>query len=316
MITKPGFYDDIIERDYNNDPCPLPSLSASIAKLLVNRSPMHAMNKHPRLNKNFVEEEKESTRPMDIGTAAHKLFLGKGADVVVVPFADFRKDAAKQARDQARARGAVPILEDDMAAVHLMVEGIRDQLAGTRFAKCFADGKPEVTAAWQDRGGVWCRIRFDYLPNYVYAGGHVCIADLKTTGGSAHADDWQSVAFDKAYDYSSVLYPRGLKHLIPAIGEIEYNYLVVEQKEPFAINVVRFGNQALAEAEEMVEMAISTWGVCMKRGVWPGYDIDDGSTIDPAFWRSSQKELRRLALQHRIDRWQRPLPPKTPIAAE
>jgi hypothetical protein len=307
MIKDPGFYDDIAERDYHLDPCPLPSLSASIAKLLVNRSPLHAMNEHPRLNKAYVEEEKANTRPMDIGTAAHKLFLGKGREVIVIPFDDYRKDAAKLARDKARMAGHVPILQDDMGRVELMVEGIRDQLAGTRFAKCFSDGKAEVTAAWQDRGGVWCRIRLDYLPDYVREGGHVSIADLKTTSGSAHADDWQSIAFDKAYDYSSVLYPRGLKRLIPNLGEVEYNYLVVEQEEPFAINVVRFGGQALSEAEEMVELAIRTWDVCMKRGEWPGYDIEDGTAIDPAFWRSSQKELRRLALQHRIDRWQRPL---------
>lgn len=308
MIKAPGgFYDDIPEKEYHRDPCPLPSLSASVAKLLVNRSPMHAKNGHPKLNPTWSEEEKESTRPMDIGTAAHKLFLGKGRDVVTLPFDSYRKDAAKLARDKARMAGAVPILQDDMASVEIMVEGIRDQLASTRFAKCFSNGKAEVTAAWQDRNDVWCRIRFDYLPNYVHDGGHVSIADLKTTGGSAHSDDWQSIAFEKAYDYSSVLYPRGLKRLIPTIGEVEYNYLVVEQKEPFAINVVRFGNQALSEAEEMIEAAISTWAVCMKRGQWPGYDIEEGSVIDPAFWRSSQKELRRLALQHRIDRWQRPL---------
>jgi len=310
MIKAPGLYDDIPERDYHADPCPLPSLSNSLSKLLVNQTPMHAYYEHPRLNKARMFEEKEPTRAMEIGTAFHKIFLGKGRDVIQVPFENYRKDAARIMRDEARAAGQVPILQDDMQRVDRMVEAARDQLAGTRFEKMFTGGKAEVTMAWQEQNGVWCRGRLDYLPDYVREGGHVEIADMKTTSGSSHADDWQSIAFDKSYDYQSVLYPRGLQKLIPGLGEVEFWFAVIEQDEPHALNMVRMGRQAIAEAEEMVELAIKMWGVCMKRGEWPGFDLDEGSIIDPAFWRSSQKELRRLAGLHRVDRWQRPLETK------
>ena len=40
---------DIPPREYHADPCPAPSLSRSIAKLLVERSPAHAYAAHPRL---------------------------------------------------------------------------------------------------------------------------------------------------------------------------------------------------------------------------------------------------------------------------
>jgi hypothetical protein len=35
---KPGFH-ELTEAQYHGDPCPVPSLSASIAKVLVGRSP-------------------------------------------------------------------------------------------------------------------------------------------------------------------------------------------------------------------------------------------------------------------------------------
>ena len=42
---------DMPEADYHKDPSPTPSLSSSIAKLLVNESPYHAYRQHPRLRK-------------------------------------------------------------------------------------------------------------------------------------------------------------------------------------------------------------------------------------------------------------------------
>ena len=37
--------------EYHADPCPTPSLSSGIARVLWANTPMHAWFKHPRLNK-------------------------------------------------------------------------------------------------------------------------------------------------------------------------------------------------------------------------------------------------------------------------
>jgi len=307
MITKPGIYDDVSERDYHAD-CvgPMPSLSNSIAKLLVTRSPRHAAYKHPRLNKDLRPEDTESNRAMDIGTAAHKTVLGRGRQIDVLPFDDYRKKAAQEARDAARDAGNVPILADDMDAVRLLAEAAMDQLAGTSLAGYFdAPGRSEVTMVWRDLGGVWCRGRIDRLPDSVADGGHVVLADLKTTAGSAHPDDWQSTAFDLAYDIQSVMYPRGLQHVIPAaIRSVTFKFAVLEQKPPFGLSVVEFSGQALEEAAQLVDLAIKMWAVCLKRGEWPGYD---DAVVDPPHWRSIRAEMRRLAMLERINRWQAPL---------
>lgn len=305
MIVKPGLYDDVSERDYHAD-CvgPMPSLSNSIAKLLVTRSPRHAAHRHPRINKDLREDDFEPTRPMEIGTAAHKTILGRGRQIDVLPFDSYRKKEAQQARDASRAAGNVPILADDMDAVRLLTEAAQDQLAGTSLAGYFdAPGRSEVTMVWRE-GEVWCRGRVDRLPDSVRNGGHVVLADLKTTAGSSHPDDWQSTAFDLAYDIQSVMYPRGLKRLIPEIRTVTFKFAVLEQKPPFGLSVVEFSGQALEEATQLVDLAIRMWAVCLKRGEWPGYD---DAVVDPPHWRSVRAEMRRLAMLERINRWQAPL---------
>ena len=69
MITKPGVY-DLPMAEYHADPCPEPSLSSSIIRLLCSASPLHAWTAHPRLNAAYVAEESDR---FDVGTAAHAL---------------------------------------------------------------------------------------------------------------------------------------------------------------------------------------------------------------------------------------------------
>ena len=51
-ISEPGVY-SLPDDAYHADPCPGPSLSSSVAKLMLDRSPLHAWHAHPRLNPNF-----------------------------------------------------------------------------------------------------------------------------------------------------------------------------------------------------------------------------------------------------------------------
>ena len=58
---KPGIY-GMSEDCYHADPADAPSLSASIAKILIAETPLHAWTAHPKLNPNFVREEKDPPR--------------------------------------------------------------------------------------------------------------------------------------------------------------------------------------------------------------------------------------------------------------
>lgn len=306
MIDKPGIYSDVAEILYHADPVVEPSLSSSIAKLMVGRSPRHAWFEHPRLNKSKALEVEAPTKAMDIGTAVHKLVLGEGKAIREIPADDYRGGVAKKLRDEARAAGMVPILSGDFANVKLIAEAARDQLAGTDLAGIFDAGTPEATGVWRDEVAGWCRIRLDWLPDAAREGGHITVIDLKTTGGSAQSTDWERTAFDMGYDIQDSFYKRGLRVLLPNVRTVTFKFLVLEQEPPFGLSINEFSNQAQAEADMLVELGAKMWAACLARNEWPGY-AGETHHIDPPKWRSDRAEIRRLALLHRMDRWQRPL---------
>jgi hypothetical protein len=101
------------------------------------------------------------------------------------------------------------------------------------------------------------------------------------------------------------MYARGVKKLLPHVKSVEFLWIVLEQRPPYGLSVVRSGNQVKEEVEPLIEVCIDMWATCVETNKWPGYD-SDLPPIDPPFWRSNQKEARRLALNNRLMLWQRP----------
>lgn len=307
LIDQPGLYDDISEERYHADPVVAPSLSSSVCKKMVGQSPSHAQAAHPRLNPSLLLNVEAPSKLMDIGTATHKLILGKGRAIVEMPFDDYRKDVAKKARDEARRAGRVPILSDDMGRIRRLYEAFRDQIGGTELAPIFDEdgGESEVTGVWQDLEDAWCRIRIDRLPKGARQGGHITLVDVKTTGGSAAPEDWQRNAFDMGYDISAAFYCRGAYALIEAVRSVTMKFVVLEQEEPHGLTIHQFGGQAHAEAEALVDLGISLWAECLSKNKWPGYQAET-THIDPPKWRSERAALRKMGLERYVEVMQRP----------
>lgn len=157
-----------------------PSLSASIAHILTTSSPKHAWTAHPKLNPDWQPREEEK---FDIGKAAHALLLEGEAAVRVIPFDDWRTNAAKDEREAARAEGRIPLLAKHWEGVEAMRAAAYGQLEGLDVQPTlFTDGKPEQTLVWEDNG-VLCRARLDWLRTDLTA-----IDDLKTTSASANPE--------------------------------------------------------------------------------------------------------------------------------
>src|SRR5689334_1305868 len=98
------------ELAYHADPAPLPSLSRSIAKRLLDASPAHAAAEHPRLSGKVPTSLASGDEAMDVGSAVHSAFLRSDEDVIrLLPFEDLRTKAAKEARDTAIAHGKIPL---------------------------------------------------------------------------------------------------------------------------------------------------------------------------------------------------------------
>jgi len=231
-ITEAGVY-AIDEAAYHADPCVAPSLSSSVAHILLERSPWHAWTAHPRLNPAFEPEDKTT---FDLGRGAHAVMLGGPALIAVIDAPDWRTKDAKAARDAARAAGQTPILAHHMAEVDAMVRAGRSQIAA-QSDQADSDafmpvlGTPEQTLVWRE-GDSWCRARLDWKPN----AGHI-FHDYKTTGASAHPDAWVRTAYGMGADLQAGFYRRGIRAVLK-IEKPEFRFVVQENTPPYALCVI------------------------------------------------------------------------------
>ncbi|MDI7862567.1 PD-(D/E)XK nuclease-like domain-containing protein [Rhizobiaceae bacterium n13] len=304
-VTVPGLYRQH-EVSYHGDPCPLPSLSRSIALKLVEESPRHAFTAHPRLNPQEPEEEKnDATR--EIGSAAHALLLRQPTEICVIDAKDYRTKKAQEERTEAQARGAIPLLTKDYATAVAMVEKARADLAFSDHAAIRALAEPddsviynEVTAAWIDRcGDHWARIRLDRLS---VSRDRITVIDYKTTKLSVEPMAAARAIYNNIYHFQDGFYRRGIRALFPAIDrhelKLDFLFILQEQEPPHEITVARVDPAGRLIGEKMVSTAFLLWRKCMAENHWPGYPNEIVTAEMPAYvdtrWTSREIEDPRL----------------------
>lgn len=291
-ISEPGVY-DLPEAVYHADPCPEPSLSASLAGTLVEKSARHAWHKSRRLNPKF---EDDSNGAMDFGKAAHALMIEGDARVVIVEHDDWRTNDAKAQRDAAKKAGRIPLLEKDWGKLSRMIRAGREQLAEHRDAfDAFRDGVGERSIFWRDMSPsrpIWCRIRADWLnvPK-------LKIFDYKTTENAAPAAWGSRQLWNLGFDIQSSFYGLGCER---AYNEpFSFFFIVQEVDEPFALSVVSLDPEAAEIADYRRDLAMEAWAQCMARQQWPGYSART-SFLPPPAWLS--KRMEAFKVQAAFDR--------------
>lgn len=271
---KAGIH-DLSAAAYHADPCPEPSLSSSVVKVLLDQSPLHARCCHPRLNPDY---EHENRKDFDLGTAAHAMVLEDFDDFVFIEAPNYKTKAAQEQRDAAYAAGKTPLLPKQREAVTQMtvaatataLDGLLDNLTGDA----------EQTLIWQEHNGVWCRARPDWLRN-----DQRLIADYKTTT-DASPDRWiRSQLFGLGYDIQAAFYLRGLRALLGY--DAAWRWVVQETKPPYAVSVVAPLPPVIELAEKKVERAIALWGECLRADRWPAYSRHV-AWADLPTWRETQ----------------------------
>jgi hypothetical protein len=283
MVDKPGLYQmPLIE--YIADPCPEPSLSASVAHKLITASPIHSFIYHPRLNPGGAREE--STK-MDLGTICHGILLeGDESRLVIIEADDYRTKVAQETRDAARLAGLVPVLAGKMGQVREIVEAAKSHIANSELKDAFTPtaGKPEQTIVWQE-GGVWLRSRPDWLTN-----DHRLILDYKTTAGSAEPTAWTRTLLGNGNDLQAAMGLRGIHALDPKAG-CQFVFLVQEQDPPYAMSFVGLSPAFLEMAEHKLTRAIRLWGDCTLTNTWPGYP-SRVAWVEPPAWAYTEEEMK------------------------
>jgi hypothetical protein len=252
----------------------LPQFNVSTAKIVIDRSPLHAKSQHG----------KKPTKEMDLGNVVHTLVLGKGKRFEVLDFEDYKTKAAREAREAVRAEGKVPILGPDYDRAHEIAERIRAEI-GSR--SVVLDGQSEVVIAWTEDtlwGPVECRCMLDHV--WLDRG---VIFDLKTTSNaSPHAVERTSENLN--YAMQAYAYRRAFELLRPEFrGKADFLFGFVETDEPYAVNVARPDGTFRELGQRRWERAVLTWAECSKDNHWPAYGRGVNPLSAPA-WALNKEE--------------------------
>lgn len=280
-ITGPGVY-DIPEDVYHADPIPGGSLSSSGARRLLPPS-CPALFRYEQLNPPGPK------KTFDIGTAAHKLVLGSGPELVRIDADEWRTNAIKDEVAAVRARGAVPLKPAEYQMVHEMADAIRRHPVASALFDPGA-GRAEQTLIWQDgQTGVWCRARLDWLPNPDRA--RLIIPDYKTCRSAAPAAIARSVA-EHGYHQQDDWYRTGARTLGLADDDAAFVFVFQAKEPPYLVTVVEVDADSRAVAAERNRNALQLYADCVEADYWPGYS-DEITLITLPAWaaRISEESL-------------------------
>jgi PDDEXK-like domain of unknown function (DUF3799) len=294
-IERAGIYTDMSSVDYFEDPCPQPSLTQSIAKILLDQSPLHAWHAHPRLNPDWRPDDPTK---FDVGNIAHKLMIGRGKEIVVLDqFNDWRTKAAQEAREAAAADGKLAVLGKKFALADRMVRAAREQLELRGLGNLFAEGAGEVVTAWQ-QDGYWCRQMIDWL-----SPDRLIFCDYKTTEMSAAPHGLGRMMVNAGWPIQAAMGEIGLKAVDPLGSRRRFLFIVQETERPYALNVVEMSESALTMGRKMLAMAFHIWKDCITSNRWPGYPLEIIVPDYPGYAEASwldreQTEFGQIVLSH------------------
>lgn len=276
IIDTPGLY-EIDAETYHQDPAVVPSLSCSIARMLVRKTPRHAYQAHARFGSVGIIP----TAVMDDGSAVHAMMAGqshlievirtvygpktKNKALIGMPVRDYMTDAAKEERDEIRALGRIPVLQHRLPELTMCYRAALQQLEEADDGDVFlSPGRSEIMAVSRE-DDVWFRVLVDRLPD----DRKLAPGDLKCTGLSAAPGDWER-RLQTEYAFQDAFYRRVLRGA-EGFDRPPMRFGVIELELPHGtvINAAAATLQAIAEAE--VERAVQRWRHCMRTGVWPLY---------------------------------------------
>ena len=258
MNLTPGFYPTVSALDYHSDSlCLLPSLSSSLAKMLVEQTPKIAWLNHPRLNQSFNPEHDDR---FDLGTAVHDFLSSGGARVRVIPgFNDYKKEAARTERDKLRALGVVPLLEEQADRVNEIVASVGEILTRRKIAL----GAQEAVFLAETHGVMLRAMMDSWNPPW--------ISDFKVTAINL-ANDFvvgKQIA-DLNYDLSAAFYARVAELVFPEwAGRLKFRWVFVEKDAPHGVRIVEADNTTLEMGRRKANHAIGLWQRCMASNRWP-----------------------------------------------
>lgn len=246
---------------YLADPCEEPSLRSGDVQRLLTQTPRHFIANHPRLSPN---PPRINSDRMDLGSIVHKMVLGKGDEVVLCNFKDWKKGDAQKERDAARAAGKIPCLPKMMAKAGEIalsaVETLKAEFGEWPFGeteKTFIWSEQIMTAEGDEPVTVWCRTRPD-----VWCEERALVIDIKSTEIILSDDGVQGrlTEEDGRTLTQAALQLRGATALHPELaGRITHCHLFAETKAPYLARVNDTPRQELELADHRCTRALERY---------------------------------------------------------
>ncbi|GAA2929417.1 hypothetical protein GCM10010446_12450 [Streptomyces enissocaesilis] len=263
----PGMY-DIPAELYHSDPIPGGSLSSTGARTLVSQCParFHYDLTHPQPYKAVF----------DFGTAAHKLVLGDGPELVLVDEPRWDTDATKARVAEIRADGNIPLKRDALQRVHDMATALSEHSEAADLLDPDS-GVAEQSVFWTI-GNAWCRARFDWLREDQ-------LVDYKTCR-SAHPDAIQKAIQEHGYHVQEDWYRRAAVALGLVPEQAPFPFIFQEKEQPYLVTVVRL-DLWRDIAHQLSERALFIYESCRTSGHWPAYTTET-ALISPPAWLERQ----------------------------
>ncbi|MFF0736820.1 PD-(D/E)XK nuclease-like domain-containing protein [Streptomyces chartreusis] len=251
--VEPGLY-DIDAETYHSDPIPGGSLSSTGAKKLASSCP--AKFKH------WLDNPEPPKKTLDLGTAAHRLVLDDGPELVLVDAARWDTNAIKAELAAIRAEGNIPLKRPELEQVQAMAAQLRQDPEAVRLLEP-GTGDAEQSAFWED-GGVWRRARFDWLRHDGQ------IVDYKTAR-SCRREDLEKAFHEHGYAQQQEWYLDGGLALDLVDPEKPFQFVLQEKEPPYLVVVTTCDPMARGIGRHLNEVALNTYAICRQSGEWPGY---------------------------------------------
>lgn len=268
-ITEPGIH-EMTNEEYHSHRY---ALSSSGARMLLPPS-------CPALFRHAQATPPEPKKTFELGSAAHKLVLGEGPNLVKVDAEKWTTNAVKAEVATIRKAGAIPLKPAEYQQVHDMADALRRHpVASMLFDP--ARGKPEQSLFWRDRPtGVMRRARFDWLPDA--RSGRLIIPDYKTCR-SADPGALARAVEEFGYHQQDDWYRAAARALDLADDTAAFVFVCQEKTPPYVVTVVEMDAEARRIGAARNRRALETFAECTATGRWPGYSDEIAYLSLPAW---------------------------------
>ena len=237
----------------------------------IRRSDLWKISKSPMHFRYWMDHEKERTKALIFGAAAHKYILQPrefNDEYAVAPMIN-RK--TKEGRERYAsfiddAEGRDVITQDDFATI----KDMRDVLMMDPVIEELLSGEYEKPFTWtDDLTGELCTCRVDCLSEYC---DEKYIVDYKTTESCADGVFERSVR-KYGYKFQAGMYHEGVFQTL--FEDRKFAFIAQEKEPPYAARIYFCTDEFVRQGYDQFRELIGIYHKCKESGNWPGYGIGE-----------------------------------------